>query len=180
MARLLVGSIHRIAGIVAFTTIALFWTGTAIVEVFGDGAAVARVKEAILWGMLLLIPAMAAVAATGFRLGGRSIAPAIARKRRRMPFIALNGLLILVPSAFFLAARAAAGQFDLAFYAVQGLELAAGATNIVLMSLSIRDGLALTRKRRRKADAPPSLLAAWPPSARLSEERAHGGDELRA
>ena len=77
-----------------------------------------------------------------------------------MPFIALNGILVLVPAAFFLAARAEAGEFDAIFYAVQGLELAAGATNIILMSASLRDGLAITRKRRRKADGPRSLAAA--------------------
>lgn len=99
--------------------------------------------------MLLLIPAMAAVGATGFRLGGKSTAPIVARKRRRMPAIALNGVLILVPSAFFLAARASAGQFDATFYAVQGIELVAGAVNIALMALNMRDGFAMSRKRRR-------------------------------
>lgn len=160
MTRILAGRVHRIAGIIAFAAVTLFWTSTVLVEVFADRPAVALVKQSILWGMLVLIPAMAALAGTGFQLGGKSIAPIIARKRRRMPFIALNGILILVPSAFFLAVRAAAGQFDAVFYAVQGVELAAGAANIALMSLNIRDGLALTSKRRRKADAPRALRAA--------------------
>jgi hypothetical protein len=159
MPRTLVAAVHRIAGFTAFATIILFWTSTVLAEALGGGSTIALVKQAILWGMLVLVPAMAVLGGSGFRLGGKNVAPVIARKRRRMPFIALNGILVLVPAAFFLAARAAAAQFDAAFYAVQGLELAAGAANIVLMSLSIRDGLALTRKRRRKVDAPPSLLA---------------------
>ena len=71
-----------------------------------------------------------------------------------MPLIALNGLLILVPSALFLAAKASAGAFDTAFYAVQTLELAAGAVNIWLLGVNFRDGLRMTatrRKARRKA-----------------------------
>ena len=106
MSRILVGRIHLVAGLLAFALIATFWTSTVVSELFLGAAAVAAVKQAILWGMLLLIPAMAAVGGTGFRLGGKSKAPVIARKRRRMPVIALNGILILVPSAFFLAARA--------------------------------------------------------------------------
>jgi hypothetical protein len=60
-----------------------------------------------------------------------------------MSIIAGNGLLILVPSAFYLASKAAAGDFDAWFYGVQALELAAGATNIALMALNVRDGLRL-------------------------------------
>ena len=38
---------------------------------------------------------------------------------------------------------AATGIFDDWFYAVQGIELAAGASNLALMSLNLRDGLRL-------------------------------------
>lgn len=140
--------LHPLAGGLALATIVAFWTSTVAAEAFGDGAAVAWVKTAILWGMAVLVPAMATAGATGFRLAGRAQAPRIAAKRRRMPVIALNGLLVLVPCAVFLQARAAAGLFDTAFLAVQALELAAGALNITLMALSLRDGLALARSRR--------------------------------
>jgi hypothetical protein len=66
-----------------------------------------------------------------------------------MPFIAGNGILILIPSALFLAAKADAVEFDTMFYAVQTLELIAGATNITLLSLNIRDGLMLAGRLRR-------------------------------
>jgi hypothetical protein len=35
-----------------------------------------------------------------------------------MPLIAANGILVLIPSALFLASKARAGQFDTSFYAV--------------------------------------------------------------
>lgn len=88
--------------------------------------------------------AMAAVGASGFRLGGRSAAPLAVAKKRRMPIIALNGLLVLVPAAFFLAYRADAGRFDAAFYFVQAVELLAGAANLALIGLNMRDGLRLS------------------------------------
>jgi hypothetical protein len=62
-------------------------------------------------------------------------------KKKRMPFIAANGLLVLVPCAIVLHRWAAAGSFDISFYVVQVIELIAGATNLALMGLNARDGL---------------------------------------
>ena len=72
----------------------------------------------------------------------------MARKSRRMKIIAANGILILMPSAFFLALKAQAGAFDTVFYTVQAFEIIAGATNITLLSLNMRDGMALRRRRK--------------------------------
>ncbi len=62
-------------------------------------------------------------------------------KIKRMPFIAANGLLVLIPSALLLASKARPREFDASFDAVQALEVIAGATNILLLSLNMRDGL---------------------------------------
>jgi len=88
-------------------------------------------------------------------MAGASRNPTILRKKRRMPFIAGNGLLILVPSALYLAALASRGDFGIIFYTVQALELVAGATNLVLMALNIGDGLRLTRRGRRVSTTRP-------------------------
>ena len=60
-----------------------------------------------------------------------------------------NGILVLIPAALFLAFKARAADFDAAFYAVQALELTAGATNIVLLGLNMRDGLRIKGRLRR-------------------------------
>lgn len=60
-----------------------------------------------------------------------------------LKIVAANGLLVLLPSAFVLASWANARRFDGAFYALQALELLAGATNIILLVLNMRDGLRL-------------------------------------
>lgn len=138
--------LHPLAGAAGLVCIATFWTSTVAVEAFGSDAAILAVKTAILWGLLVLIPAMAIAGATGFRMAGHTANPLVARKRRRMPVIAANGLFVLVPCAFFLQARAAAGEIDGAFVLVQGVELVAGAVNLVLMGLNLRDGLKLTRR----------------------------------
>lgn len=136
--------LHPIAGVVGMATIGTFWLSTVTVEAFGGPGAVLAAKTAILWGLFVLVPALAITGATGFRLGARSTNPRIVAKRRRMPFIALNGLLVLVPCAVFLQARAAAGDFGGTFAIAQGIELLAGAVNLTLMGLNMRDGLALS------------------------------------
>ena len=61
-----------------------------------------------------------------------------------MPFIAANGFLILVPAAFYLESKASSEAFDIRFCRVQGVELIAGAANLVMMGMNIRDGLMMT------------------------------------
>ncbi|MBR4737210.1 MAG: hypothetical protein IK051_06060 [Rhodocyclaceae bacterium] len=141
MPRHIIRRIHGIAAFIALMCIVTFWLSTVIVEMFFSYHAVAALKLGILYAFAVLVPAIMATGATGMKLGGKSSTPSIAAKRKRMPFIAANGLLVLIPCAVFLSQRASAGVFDDVFYAVQALELLAGAVNITLMTRSIRDGL---------------------------------------
>ncbi|MGO8798883.1 MAG: hypothetical protein ACLQJL_07325 [Roseiarcus sp.] len=136
--------VHPIAGMIGFLAILTFWTSTVLSELSGSASAVSEVKQAIPWGFLILAPALAVAGASGLRMAGASRDPGILRKKRRMPFIAANGVLILIPCALYLAALASRGEFGGGFYAVQALELAAGAVNLTLMSLNIRDGVRLS------------------------------------
>ena len=61
-----------------------------------------------------------------------------------MTIIGPNGLFVLLPSAIYLNTLATQGTFGPTFYAVQTLELLAGAVNLTLMGLNIRDGLRAT------------------------------------
>jgi hypothetical protein len=70
-----------------------------------------------------------------------------------MPFIAANGLLVLVPCAIVLSRWASAGSIDTSFYVVQAIELIAGATNLTLMGLNARDGLRMAGRLRRSTTA---------------------------
>ena len=73
----------------------------------------------------------------------------VGAKVKRMPIIAANGILILVPAALFLAFKASHDEFDSIFYTVQALELVAGTTNISLLGLNMRDGLKMKGRLRR-------------------------------
>lgn len=141
-------TLHPLAGALALLTILTFWGTTLMSEVFGPPTTVVLVKSLIPWGFLLLIPALMATGGSGFVLAGQRGGHLVDAKRRRMPVIAMNGLLILMPAALFLAFKAQAGELDAVFYAVQALELVAGAVNITLLGLNMRDGLRLTGRLR--------------------------------
>ena len=141
--------VHAIAGGIGFLTILIFWTSTVFSELFGSPETIATVKNAIVWGLLILVPSMAIVGGSGMSLGkGRTDAMVLAKKKR-MPVIALNGLIVLIPCALFLANKANVGLLDVTFYSVQAFELIAGAVNLVLMGANIRNGLMLSGRMRR-------------------------------
>jgi hypothetical protein len=145
--------VHLVAATVGLLTILTFWVSTIAAELTGSHDLITSVKQAIPWGLFVLVPALAATGATGAAMAGRSKEPALQVKRRRMVVIAGVGLLILVPSAIYLRDLAVSGDFGAAFVIVQGVELAAGATNLVLMALNACDGLRLTGRLRTPAAA---------------------------
>ena len=137
--------IHMLAGILATLCIATFFVSTVFVEIFASHEAIATVKSLIVNpGLFILIPAIAATGGTGFSLAKNRKSKLIKSKQKRMPFIAINGIVVLIPCAIFLDQWATASEFDGTFYFVQALELIAGATNLSLMALNIRDGLRMT------------------------------------
>ena len=141
--------IHAIAGAIGLLMILLFWSSTVLSKLFGSYDTIAAVKGWILYGMFILLPAMAIVGGSGMSLGAGRSEKLVSAKKRRMPIIAANGILILLPMAFFLEAKASAGTFDTLFYVLQGVELIAGATNLTLMGLNMRDGIRLTGRGSR-------------------------------
>ena len=143
--------VHPLAGALAIITIATFWCSTALTELFASQAVVTSVKTAIPWGFLLLVPSLAAAGASGLALGRGRRAGLVVTKIKRMRVIAANGILVLIPSALFLASKAAAKEFDAAFYSVQGLELTAGAMNLTLLVLNMLDGFRMKGRFRRES-----------------------------
>src|SRR3989338_10905442 len=136
--------IHLFVAVIAILTIATFFTSTVLVELFGSHEAIAMVKSIIVMpGLFILIPAIAATGGSGFFLSRTRKGRLVDAKMKRMPFIAANGLLILVPAAIFLDQWASVGAFDTKFFLVQAAELLAGAINLPPLSLNNRAGVAL-------------------------------------
>ena len=145
---------HLAAGLLAPLCIATFFLSTILTELFGSYAAVAQLKSLIVTpGLWIMVPLMAAAGGSGMSIARSRKGWLTDAKKKRMPLIAANGLLVLVPCAIVLDRWAAAGSFDTAFHVVQAVELAAGATNLVLMGLNAGDGLRMAGRLRSGAAA---------------------------
>jgi len=124
---------HFLAGLLATVTIATFFLSTILVELFGSHQAVATIKSLIVMpGLFVLVPAIMATGGSGFALSKSRQGGLVETKKKRMRFIAANGLLVLVPAAIFLDRWASA----------------AGSVNLTLMGLNIRDGLKMSGRFR--------------------------------
>jgi len=141
--------IHAIGGTIAMLSIATFWTSTIVAELLFNHETVALVKHAIAYtGIPILVLAMITTGATGNLIGRGRKGRLLDEKKRRMPIIAINGLLIMIPSAFFLYHKASLGQFDRAFYLIQVIELSIGLVQLLLMGKNFRAGLRMAGRLR--------------------------------
>ncbi len=141
-------SIHKIFSIIAFLCISSFFMSTIIVEIFFDRVAIVNLKELIVYpGLFILVPSIIITAISGQKLAtSYTDSKVIQRKQKRMPIIALNGIVLLIPCAIFLYIASNKNQFDILFYTVQSVELIAGCINLVLMGLNYRDGKNIKRE----------------------------------
>ena len=143
--------IHRVTATIAFLCIAAFFSTTIIVELFGTQEIVTQLKNLIVWpGLFILVPSIAITGVSGLLLAKSKNGRLTQQKKKRMPFIAANGLLVLIPCAVFLNHSASIGAFDTSFYIIQAIELIAGSINLMLMGMNILDGLKMTGRLKHQ------------------------------
>ena len=142
--------LHRLAAPIAILCIATFISATIFVELVGTPESIATVKSLILCpGLFILVPAIALAGSSGFALAKSRSGKLVHQKKKRMPFIGANGILVLIPCAVLLDRWASVGVFDTNFYVVQGIELLAGAINLIMMGMNMRDGHRMSGRFRR-------------------------------
>jgi hypothetical protein len=151
--------VHRLSAVCALAILSSFWTATLVSELLLDVQAVVATKRSIALGLVLLMPCMAALNFSGARITGARNGPLIARKRRILRIMGANAALVLVPCALCLFWLSRDGSLGVAFYAVQAIELLAGAVNVTLLLVNVRAGLQLAgrlrpRPRRQTANGP--------------------------
>lgn len=134
---------HLTATIIATLTIGAFFSSSLTAELIGDDLFIRQVKTTILYCLPVLIIAMPMLAISGNRLAGKSENPLIVKKKRRMRFIALNGVA-LISLAIYLFYHATYRTIDRTFISVQVVELLFGAINLGLIGLNINAGLKLS------------------------------------
>ncbi|MCU7852743.1 MAG: hypothetical protein KZQ80_11065 [Candidatus Thiodiazotropha sp. (ex Monitilora ramsayi)] len=138
---------HRTGAIISTVCLEVFFLSSLFVVIQGEPESIVMVKSLIAMpGLLIFIPAIAVAGATGLSFSTSKSGCIVGQKRKRMPFIGISALLILLPAAVVLNLWASVGSFDNRFYLLQALELVAGVITIVLMIMNIRAGRKLKRK----------------------------------
>ena len=159
MSRPVLVRIHLAAAAGALAVISAFLVSSTDIELIGDPGEVRSLRHAILLALPLLIGCLAASALTGRRLAGRSRAPVVRRKQRRMQMVAALGLVMLVPCAVALNYLAGSATADSLAGVLEITELLAGAVNLALLALNFRDGRGMTRRRRSARSPGPTRRA---------------------
>jgi hypothetical protein len=136
--------IHAILGTTALLLILSFFITSSIVELSGRTDWILAAKRYIAYALVFAIPCMIATAAAGRSLAANRKSALIQKKQARMRFIASNGFLVLTPLAITLYMLALRGSFGTLFTVLQLVEILAGATNIYLLTLMMRDGFNLS------------------------------------
>ena len=149
MVKIINKKIHAGAGFVAFLMISIFIISTITSEILGNIDTIYFVKQGILYGLILLVPSMMLTGITGNLITKNKKSKLIQKKLGRLKIIAFNGIFILIPCAFYLESSAVSKILNEWFYIIQILELIAGAVNIYLLGLNIRDGVKLSEKFRK-------------------------------
>lgn len=136
---------HRAAAYLAFTIILCLFLSSIFVEVFGRVEHITLVKTVIIYPIPFLIISMIGAGMSGTVLGKTYHHSSVRKKAKRMPFIAVNGMIILLPLAYVLYTMSINEHFDFIFYTIQAAELVFGGLNIYLMALNIIDAKKLRR-----------------------------------
>jgi len=141
--------IHLVAGMLATLCIATFFLASLGSELFGSHETVAMVNAwIVLPGLFILVPAIAATGGTGMFLAKSRQGRLVEAKKKRMPFIAANGILIMIPCAIFSIAGRLPGPLTPLFTRCRRLELVVGAVNFVLLGKNMADGMKMSGRFR--------------------------------
>ncbi len=140
-------TIHAIAATLALSLVMVFWIATVVTEVFLSTTEIVWVKAVIVrYGLVFMVFTMMVTGGSGMFLARQRNKPSDSLKKQRMPWIALNGVFCLLPSAIYLSFKASAGEFDVWFASVQVLELAMGLMQMTLLGRNFAAGIRLVNR----------------------------------
>ncbi|MBK7057593.1 MAG: hypothetical protein KBF99_07955 [Leptospiraceae bacterium] len=144
-----ISQLHKLGGILAILIILFFQVLTISSEFSGDFNRIITAKQIIAWLIPFLVITLIGTGISGRKLAGKSTNILIIRKQSRMKFIAANGILILLPSAYILLYLSKIQPVTNLFWILQTLEISSGLINLTLLILNAKDGIARRLERAK-------------------------------
>jgi cytochrome bd-type quinol oxidase subunit 1 len=134
---------HIAGSMVAVITIGVFFFSSLASAFYYDKDFTFLVKSGIFYTLPILLISMPMVVITGNKLAGNSVHPLLLEKKKRMKFIGINGVL-LVMIACLLFYWAKKSDYSQAFTIIQVLELLLGFINLLLLIKNFQTGRKLS------------------------------------
>lgn len=140
--------VHKLSAITVVLTLTSFWVALIVSDFFLDNEALAVVRKGIVFGLIILIPAMILAKVSGGKLAANHTGnpELIEAKKKRAKWMAINGALIMVPAAFYLYHKSSIGEIDDMFRVVQAIELLVGSIQYYFVISNVKGGIALRNK----------------------------------
>lgn len=137
--------LHPVGGAVALLAAVVLVGESVVAAIAGVEHLSAGLDRVSIGASLVLVLALGGVALSGSRTAGNRASRLIARKRRRMPAVAVAGSVLIGVQAVTIGTTSRVGD-DLAWHAVA---IVAGVALLVPLAASALDGLRLAGRLRR-------------------------------
>ncbi|WP_413513964.1 hypothetical protein [Myroides odoratus] len=145
MKRKTIVRVHIGATIVAMLTILTFFGLSLFAEIKGKIQFIMQVKTFILYALPVMIITMPVLKITGDKLAGKAKNPILLAKQKRMKWMLINGMGLLV-LAIFLYCRSHLYTMDYVFFLAQMVEFMLGLANLTLLIINAKQGMQLSKK----------------------------------
>jgi hypothetical protein len=134
---------HAMFASLLLAIIFLFFTASLVTQYWYAKDYIPAVKSLILQGMFWLIPMLVITGLLGLSLAQYRQASLIESKKKRMLWILLICIAVLLPAAYTLNSMAQEGEFNLWYSAIQFIEYIFDLIVLTLLVLNFRDGVRL-------------------------------------
>ncbi|MES2586853.1 MAG: hypothetical protein V4536_08020 [Pseudomonadota bacterium] len=137
---------HAMFGSLVLALIFLFFTSSLVADFWYTQDVISSVKSLILQGFFWLIPMLVITGFLGLSLAKFRQGRMIESKKKRMLWILLICIVILLPAAYRLNSSAQRGEFDIVYSVVQSIEYLFDLITLTLLGLNFRDGVKLVSR----------------------------------
>lgn len=138
--------LHAMFGTIALTLVSASLVASMVTEFWYSQEVISEVKALTLQGMLLLVFILSITAIFGLVLSKKRQGNIVEAKKKRMIWILLIAILVLLPIAYLLSLHAETEKLDWLYFLPQGIEYIFDVIILILLGLNFMDGNKLVQQ----------------------------------